>query len=87
MYTKYNYKYTSTIEILLLYHTLIQVYENKYERPYQKNEPESLQNIILKGYFYNIKSMYPEKLIRTILLKISRKNFSLCSWMWIWGNF
>ena len=25
MYTKYNYKYTSTIEKLLLYHTLIQV--------------------------------------------------------------
>ena len=79
MYTKYNYKYTSTIEILLLYHTLIQVYENKYERPYQKNEPESLQKIILKGYFYNIRSMYAEKLITTILLKISRKNCSLCS--------
>ncbi len=25
MYTEYNYKYMSTIEILLLYHTLIQV--------------------------------------------------------------
>ena len=43
--------------------------EIKYERPYQRNEPESLQNIILKGYFYNIRAMYPEKLIRTILLK------------------
>ena len=37
MYTEYNYKYMSTIEILLLYHTLIQVYvynrniENKYD--------------------------------------------------------
>ena len=26
MYTKFNYKYMSTIEILLMYHTLIQVY-------------------------------------------------------------
>ena len=43
--------------------------EIEYETPYQKNEPESLQNIILKGYFYTIRSMYPEKLIRTILLK------------------
>ena len=25
MYSKYNYKYMSTIEILLLYHTLIHV--------------------------------------------------------------
>ena len=25
MYTKYNYMYMSTIEILLLYHTLVQV--------------------------------------------------------------
>ena len=39
----------------------------KYERPYQRNEPESLQNITLKGYFYNIRFMYPEKLIRKIL--------------------
>ena len=42
--------------------------EVEYERPYQRNEPENLQNIILRGYFYNIRSMYPEKLIRTILL-------------------
>ena len=26
--------------------------EIEYERPYQRNEPESLQNIILKGYFF-----------------------------------
>ena len=45
----------------------------EYERPYQRNQPESLQNIILKGYFYNIRSMYPEKLIRTILLKHQEK--------------
>ena len=45
----------------------------EYERPYQRNEPESLQNIILKGYFYNIRSMYPDKLIRTILLKHQEK--------------
>ena len=47
--------------------------ELEYERPYQRNEPESLQNIILKGYFYNIRVMYPEKLIRTILLKHQEK--------------
>ena len=47
--------------------------EVEYERPYQRNEPESLQNIILRGYFYNIRSMYPEKLIRTILLKHQKK--------------
>ena len=47
--------------------------EVEYERPYQRNEPESLQNIILKGFFYNIRVMYPEKLIRTILLKHKEK--------------
>ena len=47
--------------------------EVEYERPYQRNEPESLQNIILKGHFYNIRSMYPEKLIRKILLKHQEK--------------
>ena len=26
--------------------------EIEYERPYQRNEPESLQNIILIGYFF-----------------------------------
>ena len=47
--------------------------EAEYERPYQRNEPENLQNFILKGYFYNIGSMYPEKLIRKILLKHQEK--------------
>ena len=47
--------------------------EVEYERPYQRNEPESLQNIILKGYFYNIRSMYPKKIIRKILLKHQEK--------------
>ena len=47
--------------------------EVEYERPYQRNEPENLQNIILKGYFYNIRAMYPEKLIRTILFKNKEK--------------
>ena len=31
MYTKYKYTYMSTIEILLLYHTLINVYEYNFE--------------------------------------------------------
>ena len=47
--------------------------EVEYKRPYQRNELESLQNIILKGYFYNIRAMYPEKLIRSILLKHREK--------------
>ena len=47
--------------------------EVEYERPYQGNEPESLQIIILKGYFCNIRVMYPEKLFRTILLKHKEK--------------
>ena len=47
--------------------------EVEYERPYQRNEPESLENIMLKGYFYNIRSMYPEKLIRKILSKHHEK--------------
>ena len=47
--------------------------EVEYERPYQRKEPESLQNIILNGFFYNIRAMYPKKLIRTILLKHKEK--------------
>ena len=47
--------------------------EVEYERPYQRNESESLQKIIFKRYFYNTRSMYPGKLIRTILLKHQEK--------------
>ena len=47
--------------------------EVEYERPYQRNEPENIQNIILKGFFYNIRLMYPEKLIRSILIKHQEK--------------
>ena len=47
--------------------------EVEYERPYQRNEPQSLQNIILRAYLNNIRYMYPEKLIRTILLKHQEK--------------
>ena len=32
-----------------------------YDRPYQINEPESLQSIIKKYVRYNIKSRYPKK--------------------------
>ena len=38
-----------------------------YDRPYQINEPESLQNIIIKYVCYNIKSMYPKIIITNIL--------------------
>ena len=37
------------------------------ERPYERIEPESLQNIIIKYVRYNKKSMYPEKIIHSIL--------------------
>ena len=45
----------------------------EYERPYHRKQDESLQNIILGGYFYNIRSMYPEKLITKIILKHKEK--------------
>ena len=45
----------------------------EYERPYQRNEPESLQNIIIKYVRYNIKSMYPEKIIHSILKEHAKK--------------
>ena len=40
-----------------------------YDRPYQINEPESLQNFIIKYVCYNIKWMYPKKLITSLLYK------------------
>ena len=39
----------------------------EFERPYQRNEPESLQNIIIKYVRYTIESMYPEKILHSIL--------------------
>ena len=47
--------------------------EVKYERPYQRNESENLQNFILKGYFYKFRAMYPEKLIKSIFIKHKEK--------------
>ena len=44
-------------------------FETYYDRPYQINEPESLQNIIIKYVCYNIKSRYPKNIITTILYK------------------
>ena len=35
--------------------------EIEYERPYQRNEHESLQNIVLKDVRHNNKSRYLEK--------------------------
>ena len=41
--------------------------EIEYGRPFQRNEPESLQ-VIVKNYFrYNNKSMYPEKIIHSMI--------------------
>ena len=43
--------------------------EIEYNRPYQIYEPESLQNIIIKYVCYNIKWMYPKKIITLFLYK------------------
>ena len=40
-----------------------------YNRPYQMNEPESLQNIVVKYIIRNIKWIYPKKLITDIFYK------------------
>ena len=52
--------------------------EVEYEKPYQRNEPESLQNIIIRYVRYNIRSMYPEKIIGSILNEHVKK-FVPCS--------
>ena len=41
----------------------------EYVRSYQINEPENLQNIIIKYVCYNIKWTYPKKLISLFLYK------------------
>ena len=41
----------------------------EYGRPYQVNEPESLQKIIIKHVCYTIKWMYPKKIITLFLYK------------------
>ena len=33
----------------------------EHERPYQRNEPENLQNIIMKYVYRQINSIYPQK--------------------------
>ena len=43
--------------------------EKYYDRPYQINEPESLQNIKIIYVRRNIKSMYPKNIITSILYK------------------
>ena len=39
----------------------------EYGRLYQRNEPESLQKYIIKYARFNIKSMYPEKIIPSMI--------------------
>ena len=41
--------------------------ETEYERLYQRNEPESLQNNFIKYVRYENKSIYPQKTIDSIL--------------------
>ena len=43
------------------------ILEIYFDRPYQINEPESSQNIVIKYILRNIKSMYPKKIITSIL--------------------
>ena len=45
----------------------------EYERLYQRNEFESLQNTVINHVRYNIKSMYPEELIQFFLEEHVRK--------------
>ena len=42
------------------------VLEVEYNRPFETNEHESLQNIIIKYVCYQIKSRYPQKLLDKI---------------------
>ena len=42
-------------------------FEIYYDRPYQMNEFESLQNIKINYVHRNIKSLYPKNLITSIL--------------------
>ena len=47
--------------------------EIEYERPYQVNEHESLQNIILKFVRYKFKWMYPIEIIHFIIHEYVKK--------------
>ena len=47
--------------------------EIEYERPYQRNEAESLQSVIIIFVRYNFESMYPEKRITSNLDKHAKK--------------
>ena len=51
--------------------------EIEYERPHQRNGPESLQNIIRKYVRYNFKSMYPEKIIHSMIDEHVKKLFRI----------
>ena len=51
--------------------------EIEYERPHQRNEPKSLQNFIIKLVHYNIKSMYPEKIIHSMINDHVKKLFHM----------
>ena len=43
--------------------------EKECGKPYQTNEPENLQSVIVKYFRYIIKSMYPERIIGSNLDK------------------
>ena len=48
--------------------------EREYKRPYQRNETESLQNIIIKYVQYKIKSTYPQTKIHSMVEEHVRKS-------------
>ena len=47
--------------------------EIEYGRPFQRIEPESLQNIIIKCVRYTIKPLYPEKIILSMIEEYVKK--------------
>ena len=53
------------------------VLEIEYERPYQTNKPESLQNIIIKYVRHIFKSMYPERKILSTIDEHVKKKISV----------
>ena len=63
VYTKVTWKQRGNTKVKL---------EKEYGRPYQGNEPESSQNIIIKFVRCNKKSMFPDKTITSIWDKHSK---------------
>ena len=48
--------------------------KKEYERSCERNEPENLQNVIIKFVRFNIKSMYHKKIIASFLDKHAKND-------------